>query len=263
MVLNFHKYQGAGNDFIILDNRDASIPRFDVQVYNHLCDRKFGIGADGLMILESHPDFDFKMVYFNADGTESSMCGNGGRCIVRFAESLGLVKDESNFLAVDGPHYAKISDAIIELKMIDVNHVLKIEDDYQIFTGSPHYIKWVHKLKDFDVYNKGKAIRYHKDFEKDGINVNFIEEIDSELYVRTYERGVENETLSCGTGVTASAIAYATEKKLMGAQSIKINTPGGVLRVEFVRTEQGFEFVYLIGPATYVYSGSIEIPMLK
>ena len=259
MVLNFHKYQGTGNDFIILDNRDGKLPNLVESVYKHLCDRKFGIGADGLMILEKHPEYDFKMIYFNADGSESSMCGNGGRCIVRFAESLGMVKNETNFLAVDGPHYAKISDKNIELKMIDVDQISKIGEDYQIYTGSPHYIKWVQNLKDYDVFHEGKSIRYSDTFEKAGINVNFLELNSDGLHVRTYERGVEDETLSCGTGVTAAAIAYAIEKDLQGKQSITVHTLGGNLELRFNASDNKFDSVYLIGPAEFVFTGNIEI----
>lgn len=259
MKSTFYKYQGAGNDFILFDNRNNEFPKSNVELYKHLCDRRFGIGADGLMLLENEPGYDFKMVYFNSDGRESSMCGNGGRCIVRFAESLGIVKSECRFLAVDGPHYAKISDKEIALEMIDVKAWKNIGDDLELFTGSPHYIQWQKSLKNLAVYEKGQSIRYNDQYKKEGINVNFVEELEDGISVRTYERGVEDETLSCGTGVTASAMAYAIKNNIQGEQTIPINTPGGKLRVSFTFDGKGFTNVYLIGPAELVFEGQVNI----
>lgn len=185
MEYTFFKYQGAGNDFILIDNRGLKFPQNDVKLYKQLCDRKFGIGADGLMLLENADGYDFKMVYFNSDGRESSMCGNGGRCIVRFAEYLGIVKSECRFLAVDGAHYAKISDKTIELQMIDVADWKVMNGDYEIYTGSPHYVKWVNELSKLDVYNEGRKVRYNDVYKNEGININFIEETVNGINVRT------------------------------------------------------------------------------
>lgn len=259
MEYTFYKYQGAGNDFILIDNRENTFPVNDIQLYKQLCDRRFGIGADGLMLLENKPGYDFKMVYFNSDGRESSMCGNGGRCIVRFAEYLGIVKSECRFLAVDGQHYAKISDKTIELQMIDVSNWKHLNSDYEIHTGSPHYIKWVKELSKLDVFTEGRNIRYNNVYNAEGINVNFIEETVNGINVRTYERGVEDETLSCGTGVTACAMAFALKHKRTGEQLIDINTQGGKLKVQFNIGSNGFNQVFLIGPAEKVFQGQINV----
>lgn len=259
MQHKFYKYQGAGNDFIIFDNRNNIFPINQPELYNKLCDRRFGIGADGVMLLENVDSYDFKMVYFNADGNESTMCGNGGRCLVRFAEDLKIKSDECTFLAVDGPHYAKISESTIELQMIDVNNWETNEDYLTIFTGSPHYIKWVNELDKIDVYKEGKAIRYNSTFNKEGINVNFLEWDGLKLHVRTYERGVEDETLSCGTGVTAAAIAYSIKNNLNGELEVPISTKGGELKVRFKKSGQSITEVFLIGPAVKVFEGFIEI----
>ncbi len=259
MQFKFYKYQGAGNDFILFDNRNKQFPVNNTELYNKLCDRRFGIGADGIMLLENIDNLDFKMLYYNADGNESSMCGNGGRCLVRFAEDLKMIHSECHFLAVDGTHYAKISENLIELGMIDVNSWNMDGDDITLNTGSPHYIKWVDNVEEVDVFNEGRNIRYNSTYKQDGINVNFLEWSNNALYVRTYERGVEDETLSCGTGVTAAAMAYAIKNNLQGNVSVPINTKGGNLEVRFNRTEQLFSNVFLIGPAVKVFEGSIEI----
>ncbi len=259
MKYKFYKYQGTGNDFIIFDNRKATLSNNNDQLYNQLCNRKFGIGADGLMLLENTEGYDFKMVYYNADGSESTMCGNGGRCLVNFAKELGIVEKEAKFLAVDGPHYAKISDNQVELQMIDVRGVKKISDDYLLNTGSPHYVKFVENLNVFDIYNEGKKIRNSAAFVEEGVNVNFVEIQNETLFVRTYERGVEDETLSCGTGVTAAAIAYSFAKNLLGNQHINIKTLGGTLSVDFFRNDNVFESVFLNGPAEKVFEGELNL----
>jgi diaminopimelate epimerase len=259
MKYPFYKYQGAGNDFVIFDNRNNQLKKDNPDLYNRLCDRKFGIGADGLMLLQNHPEYDFEMIYFNADGSESTMCGNGGRCLVAFAKELGMVQNDTKFLAVDGPHYAKISGEIIHLQMIDVNTYQRIGEDYTLNTGSPHYIKFMDDLQSFDVYTEGRAIRNSPAYAKEGINVNFVEEKKDGIFVRTFERGVENETLSCGTGVTAAAIAYALKNKLHGEQSIAVKTLGGNLKVSFERKGDSFSNIFLIGPAEFVFSGSIDL----
>jgi diaminopimelate epimerase len=259
MQFKFYKYQGAGNDFILFDNRNKKFPTNNIELYNKLCDRRFGIGADGIMLLENIDKFDFKMLYYNADGKESTMCGNGGRCLVRFAEDLNIIHSECHFLAVDGPHYAKISEKVIELGMIDVNSWNADGNDITLNTGSPHYIKWVEDIHNIDVYKQGGTIRYNETYKQNGINVNFVEWLNDSLYVRTYERGVEDETLSCGTGVTAAAMAYAIKNNLYGTLSVPIKTKGGNLSVRFNRVEQYFSNVYLIGPAVKVFEGQIEI----
>lgn len=259
MLFKFYKYQGAGNDFILIDNRSKQFPENNPQLYNKLCNRRFGIGADGIMLLENLAGYDFKMVYFNSDGNESSMCGNGGRCLVRFAEELNITDKECRFLAVDGPHYAKISEDRIQLEMINVHGWEKFGDDITLQTGSPHYIQWTSNLSELDVYANGKAIRYNETFKEKGINVNFLEFKNNALYVRTYERGVEDETLSCGTGVTAAAMAYAIKENLQGDIKVPIETLGGKLEVWFNRTNADFTNVYLIGPAVKVFEGNINI----
>jgi diaminopimelate epimerase len=208
MQLHFYKYQGTGNDFIIFDNRDNSIALTKEQVA-FLCNRRFGIGADGLMLLNSHSDYDFEMKYYNADGGESSMCGNGGRCLVKFAAERGIFKSQYRFLAIDGEHEASIeNNGHVSLKMVDVSSVQSEYNSHILNTGSPHYVEITDHVMDLDVYEKGKAIRYSDDFKKEGINVNFVEltEEPDTILVRTYERGVEDETYSCGTGVTAAAL---------------------------------------------------------
>jgi diaminopimelate epimerase len=224
-----------------------------------LCDRRFGIGADGIMLLENIDQYDFKMLYYNADGNESTMCGNGGRCLVRFAEDLQMIQKECHFLAVDGPHYAKISEKEIELGMIDVQSWDQDGEDLTLNTGSPHYITWVDDLESLDVFKEGRNIRYNARYQQEGINVNFLSWKNNALHVRTYERGVEDETLSCGTGVTAAAMAYAIKNNIQGEISVPIQTKGGNLEVRFHRNERKFTQVFLIGPAVKVFEGSIEI----
>ena len=261
MNLSFFKYQGAGNDFVIIDNREALFPENDYQLVNQLCNRRFGIGADGLMLLQNHPTYDFEMRYYNADGRPGSMCGNGGRCITAFAKYLGVIKEETNFLAVDGPHYAKISAKNVSLQMIDIFDIEQQENYFVLNTGSPHYVSFVAAVQAMDVFEQGRAIRYNERFKQEGINVNFVQEIDTNhLFVRTYERGVEDETLSCGTGMTASALCYGLNKNLLGKHVITIDTPGGKLKIQFEQAKKGcFEQVFLDGPAELVYKGSIDL----
>jgi diaminopimelate epimerase len=257
MPLSFYKYQGTGNDFIMIDNRKLTFHADDEQLIKSLCNRRTGVGADGLILLQEHPDYDFEMVYFNADGRLGSMCGNGARCTVRFAKQLGVIEDVAYFLAADGEHQANIERDQIQLKMGDVSTVERIGDDYYLNTGSPHYVRFVANVKELDVYGEGKAIRYNDRFSAAGTNVNFVQRLSAnEIYVRTYERGVENETLSCGTGVTACALTAGLE----GAESpVSVQTPGGNLQVTFEQYGFGFRYVYLIGPAKLVYSGTVPL----
>lgn len=260
MKIKFYKYEGAGNDFIILDNRENLYNDITTQQVKQLCDRHFGIGADGLMLLNQQNGKDFQMVYFNADGNEGSMCGNGGRCIVKFASMSGIKKNEYEFSATDGDHKAEIDlDKQISLKMNDVNSVEFSLDHYVLNTGSPHYVKFVKDIEKFDVVNEGRKIRNSKEFVEKGINVNFVETLsDDQIYVRTYERGVENETLSCGTGVTASALIAAHNDN--GFNRVEVKTRGGELSVEFEKiSETEYTDIWLSGPARFVFSGEIEL----
>jgi diaminopimelate epimerase len=260
MQLSFYKYQGTGNDFILIDNRQNNITLTNEQV-KLLCDRRFGIGADGLMLLELEPGSDFKMVYYNSDGNPSSMCGNGGRCITAFAKQLGVIKNSAKFLAIDGLHEATIDeDEIVSLKMQDVKTVEMGDDHFYLNTGSPHFVKMVDEVESYDVKKNGALIRYNDRFKEEGTNVNFIERQDDALFVRTYERGVEDETYSCGTGVTAAALVAAIKGISNGKNNCLIKTLGGNLEVTFERVlEQNFYNIWLIGPAVKVFNGTIEI----
>ncbi len=260
MNIHFHKYQGTGNDFIILDNRKNPYPALTSYQVRMLCDRRFGIGADGLMLLQEQPGYDFEMVYYNSDGNPGSMCGNGGRCMVKFAYTLGIEKTVYNFVAVDGPHEAEIDhNGFISLKMKDIAQVKEYHGDFVLDTGSPHYVKLVNDVKGIDVVRKGKEIRNSNNFIREGINVNFVSTIgDDEIFVRTYERGVENETLSCGTGVTAAAvICYHNEN---GFNDVTVHTPGGKLSVEYDRRDDNhYDNIWLTGPAEKVFEGTVIV----
>ncbi len=258
MSVTFYKYQGTGNDFIIMDNRDGKISLTTEQV-NDLCDRRFGIGADGLMLLNNCDGYDFKMIYYNADGKEGSMCGNGGRCLTRFAYDIGIKKENYKFIAIDGEHEANPgNNGWIHLKMKDVDGIHNYHGDFILDTGSPHYVKSVNDVMRVDVFEEGKDIRNSKDFEEKGINVNFVENQSKQIIVRTYERGVEDETFSCGTGVTAAALVFAHNDN--GFNRIEVQTKGGHLAVEFDKTgEQSFQNIWLCGPATFVFKGEVEL----
>jgi len=260
MNLQFFKYQGTGNDFILVDNRNNEITLTPDQILK-LCERKFGIGADGLMFLQEKSGYDFEMKYFNADGREGSMCGNGGRCMIKFVYHLGIHREMYKFLAVDGAHEAEIDiDGIVSLKMKDVRTIKKFHADFILDTGSPHYIKMVNHVMDMDVFKKGYEIRHSKEFEDEGINVNFVEQTDEpdKIIVRTFERGVEDETLSCGTGATAAAlVCYHNEN---GFNEVEVKTSGGNLTVEFDRVDEDrFENIWLCGPAEKIFEGTVKI----
>lgn len=260
MKIKFYKYQGAGNDFVLIDHRESALKNIDTKLVAKLCDRRFGIGADGLMFLLSHPDYDFEMVYYNADGNLGSMCGNGGRCIVAFAKHLGVIDSETNFLAVDGAHYAKISAEgnWVELQMIDVDDIQQDGEAFVLNTGSPHYVKEVSSLEQMDVYTEGYNIRNNETYQRDGINVNFIEQKPNHLFVRTFERGVEDETYACGTGVTAVAMAMAKKQNQVGKIETPIKVLGGDLQINFNYDGQKFTDVFLCGPAERVFVGEID-----
>jgi diaminopimelate epimerase len=258
MLLNFYKYQGTGNDFVILDNRNKQYDGLNTKQVRHLCDRRFGIGADGLMLLNLLEGYDFEMKYYNADGRESSMCGNGGRCLVQFANDIGINRPSYSFLAIDGPHQANFDrNGWVQLKMKDVMSIENYHGDYVLDTGSPHYVKHVNDVMHFDVVEHGKEIRYSEHYKKEGINVNFVEQQEDNIIVRTYERGVEDETYSCGTGVTACAIVSCHNET--GFNRIEVKTLGGKLAVEYDKRGNHYTDVWLCGPATFVFKGEIEI----
>jgi diaminopimelate epimerase len=260
MNFTFHKYHGTGNDFIIFDNRLNNIILSDRQV-RHLCNRRFGIGADGLMLLNIKEGYDFEMLYYNADGNESSMCGNGGRCLVKFAHEAGIRKTNYFFTAADGEHEATIDESgWVNLKMKDVDRVKQHLADKIVDTGSPHYIKSISDVLNYNVVKVGRDIRYGNGFKHEGINVNFVEgEGDGRgIFVRTYERGVEDETLSCGTGVTAAALIYAHNDN--GFNRVEVRTLGGNLAVEFEKVgDAEFKNIWLCGPAEFVFKGEVDI----
>ncbi|MEI6312106.1 MAG: diaminopimelate epimerase [Bacteroidota bacterium] len=256
--MEFYKYQGTGNDFIMIDDRTELFDSNDQRLIEHLCDRRFGIGADGLILLRNDTAYDFKMIYFNADGRASSMCGNGGRCIVAFAKFLNIIQHTTTFTAVDGIHEAKIENDIIHLKMNEVEHIRNEQQHFILFTGSPHYVKQVENIDLIDVYKEGNAIRYSNEFKEEGINVNFIELIDAQYFkIRTYERGVEDETFSCGTGVVASSIVSSIIHNKNNTQ-FKISTKGGDLQVQFEQHKNKYKNIWLIGPAMQVFKGYIN-----
>ena len=260
MNIQFSKYQGAGNDFILIDHRMSTLKNIDNALVAQLCNRRFGIGADGLMFLTQHPDYDFEMTYYNADGNIGSMCGNGGRCIVAFAKQLGIIDSETSFLAVDGPHYAKITAEgnWVELQMIDVANINQDGEAFVLNTGSPHYVKQVSQLATLDVFKEGKAIRNNDTYQAQGINVNFVEDKGDHLFVRTFERGVEDETYACGTGVTAVAMAMAQQKS-PGHIQTPIEVLGGKLQINFDYDGSTFSNVFLCGPAQRVFDGTLTV----
>lgn len=260
MHIQFYKYQGTGNDFVMIDNRSGRYDSLTIEQISILCDRKFGIGADGLIKINSSESSDFEMDYYNSDGSKS-FCGNGARCSVAFAHFLGQISTQTQFLAIDGIHEATIEDGEISLAMLDVDSIDAIQSDFVLHTGSPHYIRFVNSIHQVDVLQQGREIRYSDAFNTEGINVNFIEKIsENSIWVRTYERGVENETLSCGTGVTAAALAFASVENRSGNQLIHIETLGGKLSVSFEMTENNqFKNIRLIGPGTFVFQGEIHV----
>jgi diaminopimelate epimerase len=256
--MTFYKYQGTGNDFIIVDNRLQIIDKNNTKRIAELCDRRFGIGADGFILLENDVASDFKMVYYNSDGNESSMCGNGGRCIVAFAKFLGIIKNKAAFHAIDGLHKAKIENNKVHLQMQDVNEINVYSQHLFLDTGSPHHVEMVSSLNEYNVKEKGAAIRYGEPYGKAGSNVNFVEQISNNQFaVRTYERGVEDETLSCGTGVTAVALAMHKTAKAL-TNEIHLKTQGGQLKVSFLADANGYKDIWLIGLAEQVFKGNIE-----
>ena len=257
MQQNFYKYQGTGNDFVMIDNRRETFDKTNTSHIALLCNRRFGIGADGLILLENHKTLDFKMVYYNSDGNESSMCGNGGRCLVAFAKQLGVISNKATFEAVDGLHHATIEDNTVTLQMQDVHTIEKHDNHVFLNTGSPHHVQFEEQIEDFDIKMAGSKIRYGAPYYKAGSNVNFVKKIsDTTFVVRTYVRGVEDETLSCGTGVTAVALAMHSLGETK-QNRVTLHTQGGDLQVSFSKEGDSYYNVCLIGPATFVYKGEI------
>lgn len=260
MKIPFYKYQGTGNDFVLIDNRRALLSKNNTRIIKKLCDRKFGIGSDGLILLNS-PEVendDFKMLYFNADGNESSMCGNGGRCLVAFAKFLGIIENEATFTAIDGVHKATINNGLVSLQMQEVSEIKLMGNTAFLDTGSPHHIIFTKNVANLDVKKEGAEIRYSNEYTSSGgTNVNFVEMQEDNIFlVRTYERGVEDETLSCGTGVTAVALAAHASGKAT-ATEVKLIVPGGELMVSFSKKDEIYKDIWLKGPAEQVFKGEI------
>ena len=257
MILNFYKYQGTGNDFVIIDVRNLKYD-FKKNDFKKLCNRKFGIGADGVMLIDSHDEYDFQMQFYNPDGS-TSFCGNGSRCAVLYCFHQGLCQRKTSFLTNDGPHHAEILNSNeVKINLLSPIKVDELENgDFKANTGSPHYVKFTNDIKNDDFVSKCQEIRYSDDYKEEGINVNFVIEKSQGIQVRTYERGVEDETLSCGSGVTAAALSFATLNNLNNI--INVNTKGGDLKVEYKSKEMVFEDVYLIGSAHYVFRGEFDL----
>ena len=256
MIIEFYKYHGTGNDFVLIDNRSLFFDKNNIELISKICSRHTGVGADGLILLENDNHYDFKMIYFNSDGKQTSMCGNGGRCVISFAKKLNIIDDNVTFLAIDGLHEGIIKDDIIKIKMIKVSNIDEVHNGCLLDTGSPHFVKFCTSVNNINVFQSGRELRNNKEISEDGVNINFTEIIDnSSIKVRTYERGVENETLSCGTGVIASALS-AHSKGLVDSNRIKISTLGGELFVSF-DFKNVYDNIWLEGPATEVFKGQI------
>lgn len=267
MNIKFYKYNGAGNDFVMLDNRTGWFDWENKAMIAHLCDRKFGVGADGIILLQNYPvepgtgtQHAFEMLYANSDGSRGSMCGNGGRCIVAFAHQLGIIKEGemTTFMGPDGVHEGILTDpGNVKLDMIDVKNIQERNGLTFVNTGTPHHIQYVPNLLQFPIVDEARKLR-DRCGEVGGINVNYVEQVDGQWHVRTYERGVEDETLACGTGATATALTIAQQKGI--PSPIDIHMPGGVLTISFdYNPEEGFTNVWLEGPATFVFEGEMEV----
>lgn len=260
MQIPFKKYQGTGNDFVIIDNREGIFDKSNNTAIKYICNRKFGIGSDGLILIENHEKYDFNMVFFNPDGSQS-FCGNGSRCAVQFAFDIGIInKNKTEFVSTDGRHKSLIIGGNqVKLKMHDISDISTQKEFYFMNTGSPHYVTFTENLNQLDIVAEGSKIRYAKEYNNiGGTNVNFIEQQDRKYHVRTYERGVENETLSCGTGVTACALSIAVKEHIENGE-VEIQTKGGQLIVSLEKEAEGFKNIWLQGPATFVFEGVISI----
>jgi diaminopimelate epimerase len=263
MKLDFFKYQGAGNDFIIVDNRKNSFPKDNTTLIQQLCKRHFGIGSDGLILIEKSSTVDFYMEFYNPDGSQS-FCGNGSRCAVLFVHHIGMIKKQCTFQSKNGENKAEIvSQDEVKLAMFDVklNSIESLGNDWSINTGSPHYIQFQQSIDGIDIVPEAQKIRYNEQYKKQGINVNYVEvdhTLENTIKVRTYERGVEDETLACGTGVTACALAYNLAVNA-ASNVITVFAKGGQLTVSFEKDAQSFHSIFLQGPAKFVYKGEIDV----
>lgn len=256
MKITFYKYHGAGNDFVMIDDRTQNFP-IAPEIIAHLCHRRFGIGADGLILLQNDEETDFSMRYFNADGNESTMCGNGGRCIVAFARDLAIIQGKCTFNAIDGVHEAEIYEDTVNLKMIDVSEISIEPHHYFLNTGSPHHVEYHEDIHALDVVKLGAHIRNAQAYAPQGTNVNFVQKIgDNYLFVRTYERGVEDETLACGTGATAAAITWMLQEN---TDTVKVKVLGGELSITAQKNNNSFENIWLKGPAVCAFQGEIVL----
>jgi len=256
MNLTFYKYQGTGNDFVMIDNRSKTFKKGDSKIISHITNRHFGIGADGIILIENDKELDFKMIYFNTDGSQT-FCGNGARCAVAFAKKINIIKEETTFSAFDGTHFAKIENGIISLQMIDVAEMEINENSVFMYTGTQHHVEVVADLNEYPVFERGKKIR--DSYKDPGSNVNFVQQIDATTFrVRTYEKGVEDETLACGTGVTAVAIAMHKTNKTK-SNLVSLDVEGGVLEVSFIEKKGTYKSVFLKGPAEFVFKGNLNI----
>ncbi|MDF1560749.1 MAG: diaminopimelate epimerase [Bacteroidales bacterium] len=259
MIIPFNKYEGTGNDFIIVRNNPRLLDHNDNNIFKRLCNRRFGIGADGLILIEDSPGYDFKMLYYNADGSPGEMCGNGGRCAAHFVMKHLTAPRNLSFLAGDGPHTARSAgDDIIEISVRDVRESKETPDGIMVNTGVPHLVIFTDDTERADFVTFARGIRYSSRYAPEGVNVNLVRVTDNGLVIRTYERGVEDETLSCGTGATASAIAAALTGKIVTGET-RVSVRGGELHIRFVTDGAAASEVYLTGPATFVFSGETEI----
>ncbi len=260
MIIHFEKYQGTGNDFVLLDNLSGRYDALSIEQIVKLCDRRFGIGADGLIKINRHPSYDFEVDYYNSDGSKS-FCGNGARCAVKFAGTLGLNVNECRFLGIDGEHKAYLKKGLIYLDMLPVGTIEYYQDAFILHTGSPHFVKFSKDLSTENIREFGKTIRFSDPFKKDGINVNLVKQLSEDsIQIETYERGVEDETLSCGTGATACALVLASIENRMGNYEIKVAVKGGDLKVAYAYLgNNSFENIQLIGPAECVFKGTMDV----
>ncbi len=267
MNIEFYKYHGTGNSFILIDNRSGDV-NLDAEKIRFLCDKNFGIGSDGLIFMNSHSQYDFEMKFYNPDGSEATFCGNGGRCVVAFAKYLKIIDNKTLFWAKDGLHEAYFRGDDVVLKMIDVEDIRAFDDLFYVNTGTHHAVKFVDDVAAVEIMDIAPPIRYSKEFEPHGTNVNFVQKCENSIKVRTYEKGVEQETLSCGTGVVASALVYSfvadanrnfTEKIVQ--KSVKVEASGGDLTISFERTDKGFQNIFLQGNAVQIFKGSLSVEL--
>ncbi len=259
-MIDFYKYQGAGNDFILIDNRQKIFDGDKIAFARNWCNRRFGIGSDGLIFIENCDSAQFEMDFYNPDGSQS-FCGNGSRCAVAFAKFLGIVEQDILFNAIDGLHNAELVGDQVKIGMNQFGSIEKIGADDFIDTGSPHYISYCRPNDQRDIIAFGQAVRYSERFKEEGTNVNLINEIgDHHIAIRTYERGVENETLACGTGATACGLSYAALQQDQISGVVKVDVKGGELKIHYVKTNQAdvFSDIWLEGPAEFVFKGVIN-----